>query len=96
MASLAAAKKIPNFHRKDGHRWKDEKAGNWVSFYIGIEVITEYDTWNGSIINIPPIPSFVSMSTANPSVNWVCVLVYTQSYSQVHYPSLEHSRIQIC
>ena len=26
---------------KDGHRWKDQKAGSWVSFYIGIEVITE-------------------------------------------------------
>ena len=30
------------------------KAGNWVSFYIGIDVIIENYTWNGSIINIPP------------------------------------------
>ena len=37
-----------------------QKAGNWVSFYIGIEVIIENYTWNGSIINIPPIKSVVS------------------------------------
>ena len=87
-------KKIRNFHHKDDHRWKDQKAGNWVSFHIGIEVITEYDTCNGSITSIPPIPSVVSMRTANPFINWVRVLVYTQSYS--HCPSKEHSRIQIC
>ena len=42
----------------------NKKLGNWVSFYIGIEVIIENYTWNGSIINIPPIKSVVSMKTS--------------------------------